>query len=237
MPLERKSCLTRGECRARNLGELASHLQRIREQERALLARELHDELGAILTTAKLDVACLKAHLAGVSPETDRRLRHLAEMLSCGVALKSRVVEGLYPSSLTNLGLASSLIILCREFSASCSITVKTAIEQTCGKNQSELAIYRLVQECLTNIGKYASASKVSVTLSDAGHSMLVEVLDNGIGFDIERIPLSRFGLVGMRHRVQACGGRLTVTSAQGQGTHVMALLPKDVVESAQVIV
>ena len=235
MTPERNPIQTQGESRARYLGDLATHLQRIREQERALLARELHDELGAILTAAKLDVACLKSRLDPASPEIDRRLQHLAEMLGRGIALKSRVVEGLCPSSLANLGLASSLNILCRDFSLSSTIAVTTAIEEVRAEDASELAIYRLVQECLTNIGKYACASMVSVTLVDAGKNILVEVLDNGIGFDIEQVSSSRYGLAGMRHRVQSCGGRLTVTSAQGQGTHVMAMLPKVAVESAKV--
>ena len=71
--------------------------------------------------------------------------------------------------------------------------------------------------------------------LGRCAKTILVEVLDNGIGFDIEQVSSSRYGLAGMRHRVQSCGGRLTVASAQGQGTHVMAMLPKVAVESAKV--
>lgn len=236
MSPERKSMQSEGESRTRYMADLATHLQRIREQERALLARELHDELGAILTAAKLDVACLKARLCPASPEIDRRLQHLADVLGRGMALKSRVVEGLCPSSLANLGLAASLTNLCRDFSLSSTVGVKLSVEEVRADDPTELAVYRLVQECLTNIGKYAIASTVQVSLVDAGKDIVVEVLDNGVGFDIEQVPSSRYGLAGMRHRVQACGGRLTVTSARQQGTHIMAMLPKVIVEGTKVI-
>ena len=100
--------------RTATLAELATHLQNVREEERGHLARELHDELGALLTAAKLDVARLKSRLATQPPEIGQRLQHLTEALNSGIALKRRIIEDLRPSSLSNLGLTASLEILAR---------------------------------------------------------------------------------------------------------------------------
>ncbi len=103
--------------RTRQLKELAQHLQTIREDERSRLARELHDELGALLTAAKLDAARLKSRLGKTTtPEILERLAHLNETLNGGIALKRRIIEDLRPSSLSNLGLVAALEILIREF-------------------------------------------------------------------------------------------------------------------------
>ena len=116
-----------GEVAARTaqLKELAQHLQTMREDERSRLARELHDELGALLTAAKLDVARLKSRLgASATPDAAERLAHLNETLNGGIALKRRIIEDLRPSSLSNLGLVAALEILLREFAARSEIAV-----------------------------------------------------------------------------------------------------------------
>ena len=111
--------------RTAQLRELAQHLQTIREDERSRLARELHDELGALLTAAKLDVARLKSRLgASASADATERLAHLNEALNGGIALKRRIIEDLRPSSLSNLGLVAALEILLREFAARSEIKV-----------------------------------------------------------------------------------------------------------------
>ena len=100
--------------RTATLSELANHLQQVREEERGHLARELHDELGALLTAAKLDVARLKSKIDATAPDVSERLKHLTETLNSGIALKRRIIEDLRPSSLTNLGLTAALEILTR---------------------------------------------------------------------------------------------------------------------------
>ncbi|MBC7720204.1 MAG: CHASE3 domain-containing protein, partial [Chitinophagaceae bacterium] len=147
------------------LAELATHLQNVREDERGHLARELHDELGALLTAAKLDVARLKSRLGLVSPEALERLSHLTETLNSGIALKRRIVEDLRPSSLSHLGLVASLEILAREFADRSGLQVNTDMEDVALGGSSQLTVYRLVQESLTNIAKYAQAKEVLVSL------------------------------------------------------------------------
>ena len=213
--------------RTANLAELATHLQNVREDERGHLARELHDELGALLTAAKLDVARLKSRLAPTQPEALERVAHLSETLNHGIALKRRIVEDLRPSSLSHLGLVASLEILAREFEERSGISLTTDLEAVELGGSAQLTVYRLVQESLTNIAKYAGASKITVSLQNQGGYALVEVRDNGKGFDVQKIASSSHGINGMRHRVEAAGGKLTVTSDLGVGTRVNAALPK----------
>jgi signal transduction histidine kinase len=213
--------------RTANLAELATHLQNVREDERGHLARELHDELGALLTAAKLDVARLKSRLGAEQPEAQERITHLTATLNNGIALKRRIVEDLRPSSLSHLGLVASLEILAREFEERSGISLTTDLEAVELGGSAQLTVYRLVQESLTNIGKYAHAKQIVISLQNQGGYAMVEVSDNGAGFDTQVIAAGSHGINGMRHRVEAAGGKLTVTSQPGAGTRISAVLPK----------
>jgi signal transduction histidine kinase len=214
--------------RTASLGELATHLQNVREEERGHLARELHDELGALLTAAKLDVARLKSRLGAQStPEVAQRLQHLTDSLNSGIALKRRIIEDLRPSSLSNLGLTASLEILAREFSERSGVEITTGLEAVDLDESRQLTVYRLVQESLTNVGKYADATQVEISVRNYGSHVEVDIKDDGKGFDVAAIRPSTHGLAGMKHRVEAAGGRLTVASTPGRGTRIAAVLPK----------
>ena len=209
------------------LKELAQHLQTIREDERSHLARELHDELGALLTAAKLDVARLKSRLGTASREASERLLHLNETLNGGIALKRRIIEDLRPSSLSNLGLIAALEILLREFGARSELKVVDTLEPVDLTPAAQLTVYRLVQEALTNIVKYAKASTVHVTLEPRGDAQVhVAVRDDGVGFDTGVPRIATHGLLGMRYRVEAEGGEMRLVSRPGQGTTIEATLP-----------
>lgn len=212
--------------RTATLTELANHLQQVREDERGHLARELHDELGSLLTAAKLDVARLKSRIDMTVPEVADRVMHLTETLNSGIALKRRIIEDLRPSSLSNLGLTTSLEILTREFSQRSSIEVESSLEQVELSDTTQLTVYRLIQESLTNIGKYADATNVVVSVHNYPTYVAVQIQDNGRGFDVSSVRPNTHGLAGMKHRVEAAGGRLTVTSSSGNGTTVSAVIP-----------
>jgi signal transduction histidine kinase len=214
--------------RTANLAELATHLQNVREDERGHLARELHDELGALLTAAKLDVARLKSRLGSSQPEALERITHLTSILNSGIALKRRIVEDLRPSSLSHLGLVASLEILAREFGDRSGVPLSTDLEYVELGGSAQLTVYRLVQESLTNIGKYAQANNIIISLQNREGYAVIKVEDNGTGFDTQSIAATSHGISGMRHRVEAAGGKLTVTSAPGQGTIISAVMPKD---------
>lgn len=212
--------------RTAELTELASHLQTAREDERSRLARELHDELGALLTAAKIDTARLKRSLGDRAPDIDERLEHLGSTLNAGIALKRRIIEDLRPSSLSNLGLNAALEIQAHEFESRCEARVHAALHEVALSDSAQITVFRLVQEALTNIAKYARASHVQLSVVPEGSMVHVAVRDNGVGFDPAAATRNSHGLMGMRYRVQAEGGRLRIDAAPGRGTLVEAWLP-----------
>jgi signal transduction histidine kinase len=212
--------------RTAQLTELAQHLQTAREDERSRLARELHDELGALLTAAKLDAARLKARLGTMTPEVAERLLHLNKLLNDGIALKRQIIENLRPSSLSNLGLVAALEIVTSEFATASGLQVHVNLAPTDLCPSGELTSYRLVQEALTNIAKYAKATDVWVDLSQHDGTVTLTVRDNGIGFDTTLPRQAAHGLLGMRYRVEAEGGQMTLVSQPGTGTSIEARLP-----------
>jgi signal transduction histidine kinase len=215
--------------RTLELRELTHHLQTAREDERQRLARNLHDDLGSLLTSAKLDAARIKPRLANAAPETQELLAHLVSTLNSGIALGRSIIEDLRPSALSNLGLIATLEILSRDYAERSGTQVHCALEPVQLQPSAELVIYRLVQEAMTNISKYAQASNVWVELSAGPDQVSIAVRDDGIGFDATAKTSSAYGLVGMRFRVEAEGGTLQIISTPGQGTHLRATLPKSV--------
>lgn len=208
---------------------LARHMERVREDERARLARELHDELGGLLTAAKLDVARIRKRLIGDTGNMPQLLEHLGQSLDSGIALKRRIIEDLRPSSLSHLGLEQTLAIQCAEFAQRAELKVATELEDVRLSDDKALAIYRLVQEALTNIAKYAKARHVRVALRQLGTRIELLVEDDGAGFDTTSAAnASGHGLQGMQFRIRACGGEVTLRSEPGHGTTVRALLPDD---------
>lgn len=214
--------------RTRDLTELASYLQDAVEKERARLARELHDELGALMTAAKLDVARLKPRLPAGAPELAERLQHLNQTLNEAIALKRRIMDNLHPSTLSNLGLVPALEILAREFSQHAGVHVQATLDAVDLDADRALTVYRMVQEALTNVGRHAGASEVTVRLAGQGNVIEVAVTDNGRGFDPTRPARSSHGLAGMRHRLRAIGGELRIDSAAGRGTRIVATIPAE---------
>jgi signal transduction histidine kinase len=214
--------------RTAQLTELTHHLQTAREDERHRLARNLHDDLGALLTSAKLDAARIRSRLsnAGSASESLGLLAHLVDTLNSGIALGRRIIEDLRPSALSNLGLVATLEILVGEFAAHSGVQIHSTLEQVELKENAELMVYRLVQEAMTNITKHARATQVWVTLGMQEGQVEVSVRDDGAGFDTQVKTTSAYGLVGMRFRVEAEGGALTVVSTPGRGTLIQVRLP-----------
>jgi signal transduction histidine kinase len=213
--------------RTDNLAKLATHLQNTREEERGNLARALHDEFGSLLTAAKLDVARLKSQLSSVMPDAETRLSHLNSTLNNIIVMTRTIVENLRPSSLTHLGLTSSLEILAREFEKQHNLIITVDLDSVEISDNTQLAVYRLVQESLTNISKYAKAKHVTLSLQNFDTYFSVQVKDDGVGFERNKVDGTHHGLLGMQHRMEALGGKLVITSAPGNGTHILAKIPK----------
>ncbi|NRF67118.1 sensor histidine kinase [Aquincola sp. S2] len=222
--------------RTAQLTDLTQHLQTAREDERNRLARELHDELGSLLTSARLDAARIKSRLAGSAPDAQERLAHLVETLNSIGAMKARIIENLRPSALTLLGLATALQILCREFTEVSDIEVHCAIEPIRLRPNAELVVYRLVQEAVNNITKYAQARNVWIKLALNQDEVQASVRDDGIGFDPHTATRAAYGLVGMRFRVEAEGGTLAIESSPGQGALILMSLPVSTLAAAAAV-
>jgi signal transduction histidine kinase len=213
--------------RTDNLAQLATHLQNTREDERGDLARAMHDEFGSLLTAAKLDIARLKSQLSSSVPDAEVRFTHLNSTLNSIILMTRNIVEDLRPSSLSHLGLTSSLEILAREFENQHNLIIATDLENVEISGNAQLTIYRLVQESLTNISKYAKAKNVMLSMHNLDGYISVQVRDDGVGFDKAKVDGTHHGLLGMQHRVEALGGKLVITSMPGYGTHILATVSK----------
>ena len=211
--------------RTAELTEMASHLVHAREDERARIARELHDELGGLLTSIKLDFARLR-RIPGMPEKAPERMSAIETRLNEGIALKRRIIENLRPSALEQLGLVPALDILCRDMAGALNRPVLTQLQEVEVDKNAELTLYRIAQESLTNVGKYAQCTRVEVRLKQSASLVQLQVHDDGQGFHPAQVVHGRHGLVGMRVRVESHGGRLAVDSAPGQGTTVTATLP-----------
>ncbi len=220
------------EIRTARLTELARYFQSVREDERANVARELHDELGAVLTVSKLEIARARSK-ASEHPEILAGLMRVIDSLDQGIALKRRIIEDLSPSSLTHLGLRIALENLCTDMSVTLAVPVRLSMAAFQLSPKAELAVYRFVQEALTNIGKYASATQVQVALTVVADHVAVEVRDDGIGFDARASRAGRHGLSGMQFRAESLGGSMSVMSIPGRGSTLRIEFPQSPVDAA----
>jgi signal transduction histidine kinase len=220
--------------RTADLTELARHLQSAREDEKSRLARELHDELGAVLTAAKLDAARLKRAIGPMEPGVDARLLHLNESINTGIELKRRIIEELRPSSLSNLGLTAALDILVREFASRSEAKVTARLDSVVLSDSAQITVFRLMQEALANASRHAAATQILVTLEASDRdpagtgkgSAHVVVQDDGRGFNTALRRGTTHGLMGLGYRIEAEQGEMEVHSTPGSGTRVEAWLP-----------
>ncbi|HTZ59020.1 MAG TPA: sensor histidine kinase [Acidobacteriaceae bacterium] len=208
------------------LRRLSNQLVRVQEEERKTISRELHDEVGQILTGLRMELGTLSAH----EPEEAFRQRldsvkHLAEEALRAVRNLSLLVR---PSMLDDLGLEPALRWQTREFSRRCGIPVNLAIEGRLDNlpEPLRLCLYRAIQEALTNCGKHANATRVTVTVRHDDGRVSASVQDNGKGFDKLRLQTHGLGLVGMGERVRALQGVITVSSEPGRGTLISLEVP-----------
>lgn len=217
------------QARTAELSELASYLTNTREAEQARLARELHDELGALLTAAKMDAAWIvrKLEPAALAPHRER-FERLLQTLDGGIALKRRIIDDLRPPLLQELGLVAALRTLGEDFATSSGVRVTLALPDTDIDlpPESSLALFRIAQEALTNIRRHAQARNVRLGLQLTSERMVLQVEDDGVGFDTSGSPRRKHGLAGMRHRVQMLLGEFAIDSRPGGGTRISASLP-----------
>ena len=212
--------------RTAELAELNRHLQEVRENERGNLARSLHDELGALLTAAKLDLARLRRAMPSPTAEVSDRMNHLASTIDLGIGLKRRVIEDLMPSALHNLGLRTALEILAGEFSQRTGVLTLLEVHDTELDVSGRNAVFQLVQESLANVEQHAAAQQVRLNVRVSAGEVAIQVQDDGRGFNREQVAGAGHGWKNLRHRIEALGGTLSVASAPGRGTEVAATMP-----------
>lgn len=216
------------QARTDELSNLASYLTNTREAEQARLARELHDELGSLLTAVKMDAAWLVRKLdpEALAPYRERFDR-LLRTLDTGIALKRRLIDDLRPPLLQELGLVAALRALGEDFTAGDTrIHLDLPDEDIALPPERALALYRIAQEGLTNIRKHAQARNVRLGLRLNAGRVALSLADDGRGFDPAQTSRRRHGLAGMRHRVQMFSGDFEVASRPGEGTRITASIP-----------
>ncbi|CDY77921.1 Sensor histidine kinase [Caballeronia glathei] len=216
--------------RTRQLEALAWHLQSVSENEKTELARELHDELGSILTASKMDVSWVNARLKQSEPAMAEKLARALANLDQGIALKRRIIEDMRPTVLANFGLVTALSTLADEAAQRNGWTLALTVPDDDIKlgGDIEIALFRVAQESLTNAAKYAHASGISVALTLDEERVSLFIADDGVGIrpqDLKRTHTH--GLLGMRQRVSARGGRIEIERRVPHGTAIRVTMPR----------
>ena len=213
--------------RTAELSELTRYLQELHDSERALLARALHDELGARLTAVTFDLARLRRALPEAAPAVRQRLDHLAATVDEVIGVKRRLREALMPGALQNLGLRPALEMLVAEVSRRAGVAVTLDMPGGEPPVSARVLAYRIVEQALSNVELHAQAQQARVSLRSVDDRLELTVTDDGRGFDATALwrDASGHGLRALRHRVESFGGQFTIDSS-ADGTAVRASVP-----------
>ncbi len=217
-----------------DIRRLTEHVQRIREEERAHIAREIHDELGQQLTVLKMDVSWLNKKLGNKDESVKERLTELANMLDGTVKTVRRISSELRPSILDDLGLIAAIEWHLREFEKRIGIIAEfdELAEENFIPEAIKTGVFRIFQESLTNVARHAAASRVKVTLNVKKDNLVLTIEDNGKGFNIEKAKDKKtLGILGMRERTAMLGGSYEINSEPGKGTVVIVSVPLSVAD------
>jgi signal transduction histidine kinase len=215
--------------RTADLSELSNYLQVVREDEKSKLARDIHDELGGVLVSAKMDVAWVEERLKGRDPDATSKLQRTLQALDDGVQIKRRIIEELRPTLLDNLGLSAAVDWqvheICDRAGLQCAIS--TPADDASIDPHVSIALYRILQEALTNIVKYAHAKHVTVDLEATADNITLLIEDDGIGIpdNAQNNRLSH-GISGMRQRVKALHGEFSISRRAEGGTLIEVNIP-----------
>jgi signal transduction histidine kinase len=217
----------------RDLQKLTERLQVMREEERMNIARDLHDELGQVLTGLKIDITMLWKKIAsGKAHDPDTiNLEFLGVINLVSQVMQSvkRIYSGLRPEILDELGIVEAIRWQCQEFESRTKIECQAHLDVEfleLDRNLS-IALYRIVQEALTNIVKHAQATRVEVLLSMSEETLLLSVTDNGKGISLDsETHTGALGIIGLRERVRSLNGKFIITGKPGKGTRMLVTVP-----------
>lgn len=219
----------------RRFQAMSQELQMVESSERRRLSRELHDELGQLLTSLKFDLASVKRSVAArpkaLGPHTQERLARALETTDLLFVSLRQIVRALRPPVLEELGLKAGLEALISDVQARTGLQCTLMFEQ--GEHRPsrfptlETAFYRIVQELLTNVVRHARATNVAIAITTGRQAWRMTVQDDGIGFDVGGLaPTGGFGLRGIRERVEILGGQVDILSTLDRGTWVQVMIP-----------
>jgi hypothetical protein len=214
------------------LRALAARLEAVREEEGVRISRELHDQVGQAMTALRMDLTQLERE-AGAGPLDRERLRAMRELIDATLASARRIAAELRPAILDDLGLAAAVEQVAADFERRASIACAAHVPDGGADmdRRAALALYRILQEALTNVARHAGATRVDITLSVEDGTVALVVTDDGRGFEPEAAGADAtrpsLGLLGMRERALALGGELRVDARPGQGTAVSARVPR----------
>lgn len=227
----------RAECQLRQsteqLRSLTRHMETVREEERTRIARELHDELGQKLTGLKMDVMWLSRRLNTLEVEVSGALltktMAMTGLIDDAIVSLRRLVSDLRPGVLDHLGLVPALEWQATEFHRRTGIPCRlAAFQDTIAlAPEAETALFRIVQEALTNVVRHAKATQVTISLQKDDTHLQLSVVDDGRGItDVEAAGLTSFGILGLKERVTLLGGLVRVGGQVGRGTAITASFP-----------
>jgi signal transduction histidine kinase len=221
--LERHSQVAESELR-----RLSAQLRTAQEQERTYLSRELHDEVGQMLTGLRMELSAMGRMSADADSELSSRITHAKGIVENTLGIVRNIAMLLRPSMLDDLGLTPAVAWLVKETSRSSGMEFETNVDPALNllPDTHRTCLYRVAQEALTNISKHAGAHKVEVSLKIVGGWVVGTIADDGCGFDTRAITREGLGLAGMEERLRELGGHLRVISVPGEGTRLEFRLP-----------
>ena len=221
----------------KQLRQLALHLQKVREDERTRLAREIHDELGQSLTAMKMDIESLRGNIPSDQKSLLEKTNSIDEMISSSLSTVRKISSELRPAILDHLGLMPAITWQTEEFKKRTNIKCKLILskQEISVDKERSTAVYRILQEALTNITRHSNASKVIVRLSQKDKMVILDVRDNGRGITREqKSNESTYGLIGMRERVFEWNGSIAIEGSRGKGTRLIAKIPLNLVKETK---
>ena len=226
---ERKEAEERLKRSSKLLRELATHLQSIREEERTMIAQEIHDELGQVLTALKIQVSLLANKLNKNQEPLKQKINSLTDMIDSSVEAVQKISSKLRPGILDELGLIAAIEWQAEEFEKLTNIKCSLVLPKDEIKLESNkaTAIFRIFQEALTNITRHSEANKVVVSLFNHQSDIYLEIQDNGRGITQEQIKdFKSLGIHGMKERAIVFGGQVYIEGFTGKGTMVKVEIP-----------
>ncbi len=212
----------------KQLRDLSSHLQNVREEERKHIAREIHDELGQQLTGIKMDLAMIRQDSSSAKTINDQSISEVMNMVDDAIKTVRKISSELRPSVIDDLGLLAALNWQSHEFEKRygipCSFT--SSVKDFSFEKGFVTGVFRIYQESLTNIARHSKATEISSSLSQDEDQLILTVKDNGVGFNQETLQKKTLGIIGMKERAIMLGGELNIDSKEGQGTRITVRLP-----------